>query len=224
LLVQIPDELLQRDTLDVLVRMDSVRAAGGALSSLWLGPITELRPRFDTRRLLQNLVPQITSSIFLVLGVFALGFWMRRRHETSQLLFFVLSVLFYIRSLHYYIEDTRITQSWFQWVTVNSLGWLNVTVYFFAYTLHRQRFRSVERLLLGAMILATVMSIPFQTGDTNLPLLSPLAYLILMVVSFAVTFFLSFIAWRIRSLESAVLAGVRWINVGLVATKLAHRY
>jgi len=215
LLARVPVESTVQRTLQLLVRMDSVRATGGALSTVWLGPVTELRRMFDTRRLLQNLVPQITSSIFLVLGGFALGFWIRRRHEITQLLFFVLSVLFYLRNLHYYIDNSWFPDDWFSWITVNSLGWIDVVVYFFAYSLHRQRFRILDRLLIGAMTAASFVTLPLRGFENSLALFSPLAYLIFTAVSFTVTILLTVVAWRVRSLECGALAIVLWLNLGL---------
>lgn len=216
LLVRLPADLAAvPGPLEVIVRMDSVRAIGGALSTVWLGSGTALRPMFAKRRLLQNLVPQITSSIFLVLGLFALGFWARRRHEITQLLFFILSVLFYVRSLHYYIDDTSIPDDWFSWMTVNSLGWLNVVGYFFAFRLYGLRYRIFERILLGAMIAASVVTLPLGLLENNLALLSPLAYLVFTAASFAVASMLTFATWRVRSIECAAFAAILWLNLGL---------
>jgi signal transduction histidine kinase len=216
LLVRLPAVLGHRQgPLEIIVRMDSVRAIGGALSTVWLGPGTALRPMFAWRRLFQNQVPQIASSIFLVLGLFALGFWARRRHEITQLLFFVLSILFYVRNLHYYIDDTPIPEDWFSWITVNSLGWLNVVGYFFAFRLFSLRYRIFERVLVGAMLVASILTMPLGLLQNNLALLSPLAYLVFTGVSIAVASMLSFAAWRVRSAECAAFAAILWLNLGL---------
>lgn len=201
--------------LELLVRFDCVRATGGALSTVWVGPGTAMRSMFDKRRLLQNLVPQITSSVFLVLGLFALGLWARRRRETIQLLFFVLSVLFYIRNLHYYIPDPSIPEEWFSWLQVNSVGWLDVVTYFFALRLFDLRHRIFERILLGAMIAASIVTLPLGLIQNNLAVLGPLAYLVFTAVSFAVAIMVSITSWRVRSAEGAALAVILWLNLGL---------
>jgi signal transduction histidine kinase len=201
--------------LELLVRFDSVRATGGALSTVWVGPGRAMRSMFDKRRLLQNLVPQITSSIFLVLGLFALGLWARRRRETTQLLFFVLSVLFYVRNLHYYIPDPSIPEEWFSWLQVNSVGWLDVVTYSFALRLFALRQRVFERILFGAMIVASVATLPLGLIQNNLAVLGPLAYLVFTAVSFAVAIMVSVTSWRVRSAEGAVLAVILWLNLGL---------
>jgi signal transduction histidine kinase len=204
-----------RHPLHLVVRMDSVHQFGGALSTVWLGPAATLRSMFDTRRLLQNGVPRITSAIFLVLGLFALGVWWRRRHEVTQLLFFTLSVLFYVRGLHYYTNEVWIPDEWFSWMTVNSIGWLEVVTYFFAFRLYGEVRPRFERFLLGATIIACAITLPLGIFDNNLTLFSPLAYLIFTALSISVASLLSLVAWRRRELECTALAAVLWLNIGL---------
>ncbi|HEU4589719.1 MAG TPA: sensor histidine kinase, partial [Steroidobacteraceae bacterium] len=216
LLVHLPSDTIgTARPLLLVVRMDSVRQFGGAFSTVWLGPVAKLRSMYDTRRLLQNGVPRITSAIFLVLGLFALGIWWRRRHEMTQLLFFALSVLFYVRSLHYYIDEVWIPGAWFSWITVNSIGWLDVVTYFFAFRLYRQKHPRFERFLVGAMVVASAVTLPLGIVHNNLAVFSPLAYLIFTGISFSVAILLSKVAWRLRQLECVVLAGTLWLNIGL---------
>ena len=202
-------------SLEIVVRMDSAKAIGGAISSIWLGSITQLRPMFETRRLWQNRMPQITSSIFLVLGVFALAFWLRRRQATAQLFFFVLSVLFYIRNLHYYLDDTPLPEEWFNWLTLNSLGWLIVVVCWFAFRLQMHRYRLVERGLTVSMALASLLSMPLGWLNLKISLMYSVAYLVFIGVSFGVTSLLTYAALRSRSREYALLALILWLNIGL---------
>ena len=215
LLARLPAGLSRRNGLEIVLRMDSVTVVGGALSSIWLGSATQLHPMFETRRLWQNRMPQITSSIFLVLGVFALAFWVRRRHATAQLFFFVLSVLFYIRNLHYYLDETVVPEKWFTWLTLNSLGWLIVVVCWFAFRLQTHRYRLVERTLTGAMALASLLSMPLGWLNANLGLMYSVAYLIFIGVSLGVTSLLTYASWRSRSREYGLLAVILWFNSGL---------
>jgi signal transduction histidine kinase len=215
LLARLPAGLTRGNGLEIIVRMDSVSVVGGALSSIWLGSATKLHPMFETRRLWQNRMPQITSSIFLVLGVFALAFWLRRRQATTQLLFFALSVLFYIRNLHYYIDTSLLPDEWFTWMTINSLGWLIVVVCWFAFRLQTHRYRLVERVLTGAMILASLISMPLGWLNASLGLMYSLAYLIFIGVSFGVTSLLTYAALKSRSREYGLLAMILWLNIGL---------
>jgi signal transduction histidine kinase len=215
LLVKLPSGLTRSIGLEIVMRMDSVSVVGGAISSVWLGSTTQLHAMFETRRLWQNRMPQITSSIFLVLGIFALAFWLRRRQATAQLFFFVLSVLFYVRNLHYYLDDPVVPEEWFTWLTLNSLGWLIVVVCWFAFRLQTHRYRWVERALTGAMTLASLLSMPLGWLNASLGLMYSVAYLIFIGVSFGVTSLLTYAALRSRSREYGLLAVILWLNLGL---------
>jgi hypothetical protein len=106
------------------------RGAGG-LSSLWLGPPEALRGRYYLRQWLQRELPATLSAAFLVVGIFALLVWIRRRQETDYLLFFNLAAVSFAGHLHYYV-GLPILNDWFAWLTVNSLFWL-VTVHIYSW-------------------------------------------------------------------------------------------
>ena len=90
-----------------------------------------------------------------------------------------------------------------------------IVVYLFAFRFHGQRYRILEWLLVGAMVVASTLSLPLGWADSNLTLLGPLTYLIYIAVGFGVTLLLSYASWRARSIECAVLAGILWLNLGL---------
>jgi signal transduction histidine kinase len=115
--------------------------------------------------------------------------------------------------LHYYVQETLVSDSWLSWLTLNSLGWLIVVVCWFAFRLQTRRYRRVERALTGAMALASLLSMPL--GWLNVALIFPLAYLIFIAVSFGVTALLSYAAWQSRSREYGLLAVILWLNIGL---------
>ncbi|MES2974453.1 MAG: ATP-binding protein [Pseudomonadota bacterium] len=171
----------------VLIRMDSLRSAGGAISSFDIGDEEALAWRKRMREWLQADLPFLSSGAFLAVGLFALGVWAMRRRETIYLLFFGSSVLFYVRCMHYYLglEPLPIPEDWFGWLTVNSLGWLVVNVYFFTFMLAERRYRRLERWLVGLMLFASAATLPLTDVLPNLALLAPLAYLILLGITVA---------------------------------------
>lgn len=124
----------------ILVRIESPRGAGGGLSSLWLGEEKTLSWRYQLREVLQVQLPLMSSAAFLAVGVFALFVWFRQRTQSLYLLFFVVSLTSYLRSMHYYLGANRllISEAWFSWLTVNSLFWMIATVHFFLTYLHRR--------------------------------------------------------------------------------------
>src|SRR6185436_8187688 len=107
---------------------------------------------YEVQNLLRIGVPQIGSVAILIVGVFALSFWIRRRREVVYLLFFIASLLWTFRTLHYHLSRYPHPEAVFWWVTINSLPWLSVVVYLFTFRLYGERRPIVERTLIAAAL------------------------------------------------------------------------
>ncbi|MBA4193415.1 MAG: histidine kinase [Comamonadaceae bacterium] len=199
----------------ILVRLVSPVAAGAGLSSLWVGPREELLWQHRLREALQANIPFMASAAFLAIGLFSLAVWSRRRHETAYLLFFVSSALFFLRCIHYYSGDRRplIPEEWFGWITVNSLGWLLVSVYFFTYRLHAVRHPWLERSVLVLMGLTTLATLPPLSLLAPVADLAPLAYLLQLVVMVVVTVVALWAARRSGNRAAMLMAGWNLTNI-----------
>lgn len=108
--------------LTVHVRMAGAQGAGGALSSLWVGPAEELRARWRLRSLLQTDLLAYVRGANLVLGVLALAVWLARRRqgETGYLLFFLMSLSHVFGSSLFLVdaEGFGLDDGWFAWTTM----------------------------------------------------------------------------------------------------------
>lgn len=199
----------------ILVRLVSPVDAGAGLSSLWVGPREELIWQHRLREALQANIPFMASAAFLAIGLFSLAVWGRRRAETAYLLFFVSSALFFLRCIHYYSGDRRplMPEDWFGWITVNSLGWLLVSVYFFTFRLHPIRFVWLERTVLAIMGLTTVLTLPPLSWLAPVADLAPLAYLLQLVVMVVVTVVALWAARRSGNRAALVMAGWNVTNI-----------
>ena len=199
----------------ILIRMVSPVAAGAGLSSLWVGPRDELIWQHRLREALQANIPFMASAAFLAIGLFSLAVWSRRRAETAYLLFFVSSALFFLRCIHYYSGERRplIPEEWFGWITVNSLGWLLVSVYFFTFRLHAVRHPWVERGVLLLMGLTTLITLPPLTLLAPVADLAPLAYLVQLMVMLVVTVVALWAARRSGNRPAMLLAGWNVTNI-----------
>jgi signal transduction histidine kinase len=199
----------------ILVRLVGPRDAGAGLSSVWIGPRDELIWLHRLREALQANIPFMASAAFLAIGLFSLAVWTRRRAETAYLLFFVSSALFFLRCIHYYSGDRRplIPEEWFGWITVNSLGWLLVSVYFFTFRLHPIRFPGLERAVLVVMGLTTLITLPPLGLLAPVADVAPLAYLVQLVVMLLVTVVAFAAARRSGNRTAIVMAGWNLINI-----------
>lgn len=163
----------------LLLRLDSVEGLGGGISSLWLGSEEELLSSYRLRHTLQITLPAATGVAVLALGLFALGIWSRRRHEAIYGLFFITSLLYCLRIVHYLgpLDTDMIDASWFGWITVNALGWLVAITQSFILRLCRQQLRWLERSLMGFMLAATLLTLPFWQSAEHIGALASASYL-----------------------------------------------
>jgi signal transduction histidine kinase len=180
LLIPLDDDGSRPLPRHIVVRIDSQAAAGGAVSSLYIGSAEALRPAFDLRRVLQVRVPELSGVAVLGLGAFALAIWLLRRRESMYLLFAVFTVLATARGLHFHmgLEPLPIPSEWFGWMTVNAVHAMLVGWYFFVASLVPLPARWVGRALLWLAVLAAVATLPPLAVLPGMDTLAPLSYLL----------------------------------------------
>ena len=193
----------------VLIRVDHLRSAGLALSSVWLGDEAELSQRRWWRDFLQTGVTAVLSAAFLLIGFFALGIWVLRR-EAMYGLFFLVALFNFMRNLHFHqgLEPLPVSEAWYGWMTVNSVFWVLVAAYIFGFRLYNVRFPWVERTLVILTVLAAIISLPGLTLIPLMWLLTPALYLGVLAGIVVMTVISIRSAWRSRSGEAMLV--VAW--------------
>ena len=207
--VVLPSRTGEAPLSEILIRLEHSQATQVAVSSLWLGPVETLKPRYHTRQWLQQELPAICSAAFLAVGIFALFVWLQRRREISYLLFFNLSVTSFLRSLHFYM-DLPVANDWFAWLTVNSLLWLVLVVHFFLRQLHGRPVTWFTRALVAITGAIGMLTLPVLAVLPNTPKVTPLIYPIAALMGLTVGLVGGIGAWR-RSNESIFVA----VGVGI---------
>lgn len=190
--------------IEILIRLEHSQGTQVALSSLWLGQATALRPRYHIRQWLQQELPGMLNAAFMAVGVFALFVWFKRRHETGYLYFFVLATVSFLRGLHFYVA-IPIANDWFAWLTVNSLLWLVTVVHLFICRLHGRPLRVLSLGMLMASGLVGLLTLPMLAIWPNSPKLTPLIYAATGLTSLIV----SIVGWvlgRHRSREAQLVS------------------
>ena len=209
----------------IVLRIERLRTTGGAISSLWLGSEAAIGWRWRVRDALQIQLPLMTSAAFLGVGMFALSVWLRQRRASEgaspegaslYLLFFVISVVSYIRCLHYYVGQQRlpISDEWFGWFTVNSLFWLIAAAHFFLVRLHRRQQPWLDRSVLTLTAAVGAFTLPvFASAWPGATVMAPLAYLFLLVMGITAFGCGLVNARRVQSRDGMLLAG--WSLLGM---------
>ncbi len=171
-----------------------------------LAPVTDF---YEWQTFLRIGVPQIGSVSILCVGAFALFFWVRRRHEVAYLLFFCASLLWTFRTLHYHLSRYPQPEGVFWWVTINSLPWLSVVVYLFAFRLYGERRPVVERVLVGMATISTLLALPNITSENWF--FEQIQYAMQALISIFVTVVLTIAGWRRRRSEQLAMAAALWV-------------
>lgn len=192
---------------EILIRVQHASDSPVALSSLWLGTAQELRGPYYLRQWLQRELPATLSAAFLLVGIFALFVWFRRRHETSYLLFFNLAAVSFVGHLHYYVSLPIVVDG-FAWLTANSLFWLIIVMHLFMRQLHGRRLTWLTRTVIGISLLITLLSLP-QIGVLpvfpSTSMLVPLDYAMAVLLGASVAVTGAVCSWH-RSREGLLVA------------------
>ena len=192
------------------VRIDSQATAGGALSSLWVGPDAALVRAYETRRLLQVRLPEWSGIAVLGLGAFAFAIWLLRRRESMYLLFAVFTVVSMLRGLHFHLglAPLPIPSAWFGWMTVNAVTAMLVVWYYFVAALVPLPVRWVGRALCALMGLAGLATLPPLAVLPGMDTLAPLLYLLAILAGVPTVLYLAWAALRHGGREGILAAAI----------------
>jgi signal transduction histidine kinase len=190
------------------LRIDSLAGAGGAVSSVWIGPEEALAPMVRLRGWLQTGIAEVLNVAALGLGAFAFAVWTRRRHERTYLLFALFTLFWVLRSLRYHVglEPLPISSAWFGWLTVNSGNALLLTWYFFVATLVPTAPRWPKTVLLALLVASSVATLPLLADQAWVAPLLPLAYATTVMVGSPMTLLMLWAALRYGGREGIVAA------------------
>jgi signal transduction histidine kinase len=200
---------------EILLRIERPYDSGGGLSSVWLGEAQGLDWRFRVRDLLQVQLPYLGSAAFLAVGLFSLFIWFRLRQETVFLLFFLVSLASFFRTLHFHVGENRlpVSDEWFTWLTVNALYWMCFSVHFFLNVLHGRSRPWLNRLVAGVCLGVGLVSLPVFPGLPGVYEMSHLLYIVLLVIGTTVAVVGLRQSRRVGS-RDGVLLGL-WALVGM---------
>jgi signal transduction histidine kinase len=200
----------------IYIRIERPRSSGGGISSVWLGTENTLSWRYHLRDLLQVQLPFMSSAAFLAVGLFSLFVWFRQRHEWLYGLFFCVSLVAYLRSMHYYLGTERlpISDAWFSWLTINSLFWLVALVHVFLNYLHNRPQHWLNRLVAAITLCVGIVTLPPLSILQNVYVIASLVYLLLLIMGATI----ALVGWRSsrlsKSRDGLLLAG--WGIVGML--------
>lgn len=151
----LPASLLREGGNELLIRLHPDRYARAGIAQVHLGDSDALRPIYNLRYFVQTTAPQLITGVLVVMAMFSITIWARRRNETMFLLFGLMCAIAVVRLFHHYLRDTP---TWLALMAAPAMCWLSSLQVSFA--LHYAK-RSMPRLERGLVILAAVCTAIF---------------------------------------------------------------
>lgn len=205
-LITMPDSQLHEGRNVLLLRAVLTDPGSGLrLQRMTIGPSQDLLPLYDRRIFWVRTMPQMASATCLIVGVFVLFIWLRRRSEVLYGLFGLAAVLWSIRTLTFVIEV--MPAPWWPWwraVYHSATGGFIVVLAIFA-----MRFAGVRRPRVELALALYWLVGPLAMLASGGRLDSVVGFVWtggLIPIGFTIVGFTAWAAWRQRTSGAIALA------------------
>jgi signal transduction histidine kinase len=185
---------------------------GYGMAPMTVGPQSAVAPRLAQRLLWQHTLPQASSVVLLLMGLFFLGFWWTRKQESAHLLVALASVAWFVCNLQYLLvrPDDEWLNAWYSGIVNVSITWVMWLIYLFALRFDARRFVWVERGLALFVAFMSLLALPVWhvsfDADSGV-----LFQLINVSVAAGVTVLLTVMAVRGGSTELRGIVAALWL-------------
>jgi signal transduction histidine kinase len=165
----------------------------GMFAPVQIGPDTQLKPVYQQRQFVQNELSQTFTALLGLVGLFFLGLWLLRRHDTAYLWFALSSFCWAGFNTHLFVRDPPMQGGLFLWFAHTALDfWMVFLVGFMHRYLGIARAR-FEKLLFAAQgAFALVFVYPMATYDTDFVSHAATTH----AATFALAIYLMALAWQ----------------------------
>ncbi|HTE39607.1 MAG TPA: ATP-binding protein [Steroidobacteraceae bacterium] len=216
ILQTLPDTLLRKQGNELMLVTDSW-AGAFLLTRPRIGELEQVVWRYRIRFLLQLDAVRAISTLFGMLGLFSILFWIRRR-DISYLLFALAATAWILRLTQYYVFFENDDQ-WPAWMTVNSLLWAIASTYLYALSLSDRPHKLQQRVAAVGAVLIGIATLP-PLGLIDVWVAAPQINLAAVILSVVLGVQLSIAAYRKRSGHAVAFAAALWISLALGAHDL----
>lgn len=185
----VPHALWRAGDNEILIRL-ATYPGFGMLAPPQVGAEALLKPRYELRQFLQNEVSAAMAVTLAVVGTFAFGLWLRRRHDSLYLWFALSSFCWAVFSAYLFVRYPPMPGPAFWWLSHVALDFWMVFLMVFLHRYLGLRHLLRERLLVATQaLLALILAVP--------PLESAYwAGKLMHSLTLAVGFYITALAWR----------------------------
>ncbi|MDD5388135.1 MAG: 7TM diverse intracellular signaling domain-containing protein [Gallionellaceae bacterium] len=145
-------------TNEVLIRIKS-DPGWGILSPVEIGPLEQLRPDYELRRVLQVDLARGLTLTLLIAASLVLAVWWRRRHDPQYFWFGLACLAWAVFSAYLIVRDPPMPGPWFRSLSHLAMDIWAVCMAMFVQHYLGQRSRRVERMLLAYLALAVALTL-----------------------------------------------------------------
>ena len=147
-LIQFLSRHLQPGNNELLIRVDASADDMGGLSPVELGPVDQLAPTYQQRRLIQLVIPQISEVFVGLMCLLTFGFWLLLRDPLYGY-FALASGAYFIREIEYSFHASSISAGWIQMGVATLVGWFVIFMALFSMRLLQLHWARLEKHLLA---------------------------------------------------------------------------
>jgi signal transduction histidine kinase len=149
----VPASLIREGRNELLIRLHPDFYARAGIAQVYFGEANAIKPHYDIRYFIQTTTPQLITGVLVIMTIFSLSIWLRRRNETMFLLFGLMTAVAVVRMFHHYLRDTP---DWLAAMAVPAMSWLSI--FQVNFSLHYAN-RQMPRLEIGLICLGIVATL-----------------------------------------------------------------
>jgi signal transduction histidine kinase len=102
-LIQLPNLALRPGINEVIVRASSIESVG--VGRIVIGPRATLEDFYNRQFFWRITAPMVGSASMLILGIFALLIWVRRREEVELVYLTASTIMYFLRNSQYFLDN-----------------------------------------------------------------------------------------------------------------------
>lgn len=209
--IPIPQNTYQAgQPVEIMLALPHRATLGYALGSLYLGNQSDLMLARDTRFVLQTGLPLVSMLMIGVTGLFSLGLWARRRHDSANLWLFVMAVSLIVCNLQFThdVAYSAIRSQWFGSLVDSAISWVFLSFFIFVQRYVGASYPKITALLAFFTALNTLLTLPIWGWQVHAILLQ---HYILLATYGLVMILLTWLAVSQKSKEAIIFCISIWI-------------
>jgi signal transduction histidine kinase len=198
----------------VLIRLDWLAGQVVGISSIYVGTPSSIESKANYDDLVGNQIPFMVSIGLLAISLVGFGIWCIHKNYPGHLIL-VNSMLGIVWRWHFYLGDEvpKVPDTWYVWLTTNAALWQVILSHYILQALHGRQQRWVNRGLLILSVFFAIARLPWQHPSlASIAQWHTVSYLFITALYLAVAVIGIRQAWRSRSLDACILAGVMLVG------------